>query len=385
MSKRLKLFDLLEKESLTLFAGGQNIHTPKDLILQILENHKFTKNESILVMYAPEFVIALIELFGIDPNKITFFSDHENKDKLMSRFGVRVIKEYIPEIKFDTTISNVPYNSRESSYKGEVKVAGGKMGTVGNKALGKNLNRTQRFLTKDNGTVIQMGLKGSMLTDAITDPNWNPELISLMVDRKWWTSNTFWVIGTKTANKNNYKIYGSDINSRICAKIFKKGDVNFKIQQDSYKQLINKGMITDVDNGNPLCIVRNYKRDDMQLIKAYPTEKGLKKVIYGPKFMHYMAESAVTWLATDEPVLCDCSVIYPHNSITEAEKQKLFTQNNPLLKFTWKVMNLKGQDQFWQYCRKFDLNQVLTGYEYPTEYGLTQEEQEYLNEFYNRG
>ena len=49
---------------------------------------------------------------------------------------------------------------------------------------------------------------------------------------------------------------------------------------------IDKQFITEEDNGNPLCIVRNKKKNDMQLIKAYPTEKGLKKVGFNNEELH---------------------------------------------------------------------------------------------------
>lgn len=384
MNKRLKLYELFEKESSSLFQGGHSLYTPRDLTIQIVENIDFTDVNSILVMYNPEFVVTLVEIFKIPVSKITFYSDHENKDIVMRNFGVNTIRETNTNMKFDVTISNVPYNTREENYTGDTKVAGGKMGTVGDKTLGRKLNQLQRTLTKAGGTIAQMGLKGSMLSEALSNKEWNPLTVSLMVDRKWWKYNTFWAVGKKEKNKNNYQIYGNDINSRICAKIFLKGDFDFKIQQDSYKQLIEKGFITEKDNGNPLCIVRNQKKNDMQLIRAYPTAKGLNKVIHGPKFMHYMAESAVTWLATDEPALCDCAVVFPHNTIAEAKKQLLFTQNNPLLKFTWKVMNLKGQDQFWQFCKKFNFAQITTGYEFPKEYNFTEEEKNYLNENFAR-
>ena len=384
MNKRLKLYELFEKESNTLFQGGHSLYTPKDITIQIINQIDFAEVESILVMYNPEFVVTLIEIFNLPASKITFYSDHENKDILMSNFGVNTIRETNTIMQFDVTISNVPYNTREENYTGDTKVAGGKMGTVGDKNLGKKLNQLQRTLTKPNGTIAQMGLKGSMLTEALTSEDWNPSIVSLMVDKKWWKYNTFWAVGKKEKNKNSYQIYGNDINSRICAKIFLKGDFDFKIQQDSYKQLIDKEFITDKNNGNPLCIVRNHKKNDMNLVRAYPTEKGLNKVIYGPKFMHYMAESAVTWLATDEPVLCDCAVVFPHTTLADANKQVLFTKNNPLLKFTWKVMNLKGQDQFWQFCKKFDFTQITTGYEFPVEYNLTNDEIDYLNENFAR-
>lgn len=288
------------------------------------------------------------------------------------------------DMKFNLSISNVAYNSREETYTGSVSVSGGNMGTVGDKGLGKKLNKKQREITETGGTVVQMGLKGSMFDEATNDPNFNPELVSLMADRDWWKYNTFYVIGKIEPNTYSYKLYTGDTNSDIVSKIFKKKDFNFTIQQNSYNQLKDNGFITEQDTGNPLCIVRNKKKEDMSIIRAYPTDKGQKKVINGPKFIHYMAESSVTWLATDEPVLCDCSVVFPTDTLEDAEKMYLFTKNNPLLKFTWKILKLKGQDQFWQFCKKFDLNQIITGYEYPVEYNLTKEEIDYLNENFKR-
>lgn len=323
----------------------------------------------------------------IDPVMVAFFRKI-NKDQKLGipekniTCGDALDLEY--DMKFDFSITNVAYNSREDSYTGDVAVSGGKMGTVGDKNIGKKLNKKARDIVKDGGTAVQMGLKGAMLDEVTNDPNFNPELVSLMVDRDWWKYNTFYVIGKKEKNKKQYKLYTGDINSDIVSKIFKKKDFNFTIQQDSYSQLKDKGLISDTDTGNPLCIVRNKKKEDMNIIRAYPSDKGQKRVINGPKFMHYMAESAVTWLATNEPVLCDCAVVFPTDNLEQAEKMKLFTQNNPLLKFVWKTMKLKGQDQFWQFCKKFDLDQIVTGYEYPSEYNLTSEEKKYLDEKFRR-
>jgi hypothetical protein len=122
----------------------------------------------------------------------------------------------------------------------------------------------------------------------------------------------------------------------------------------------------------------------MQIIRAYPTNKGLTKVVTGPKFTHYMAESAITWLATDEDILCDCAIVYPHKTMALAKKQKLFTEKNPVLKFMWKKLKFKGLDQFWFYTKFFDLSQIKAGTEFPKEYNLTPKEQKYLNEKFGR-
>jgi hypothetical protein len=352
-----------------------------------------TKKGSWAVLFNLEIVYSVIAYKKVDPKKITFFIDCPDKQKLAESWGCTTsptslllnkaeVKTYMKQ--FDNSISNVPYNTREDSYNGDVDVAGGKMGTVGNKTIGRKLNKIQREITKDGGYIAQMGLKTGMLDDALADQVWNPVMLSLMVDRQWWAYNTFWLFGKKEPNQGNYQIFGTDIDSRICAKIFSKDTFNYIIQQDSLKQLEDKGMITYKNNGNPRCIVRNKKRNDMNIVYGYPTEKGKKKVILGPKYTQYMAESAITWLATDEPMLCDCAVVFPHTSLTEAHAQQLFTEKNPILKFFHKKMKVKGQDQYWLYTKKFDLTQIKTGYEFPAEYNLTLEEQKYINDNFSR-
>jgi hypothetical protein len=391
-------WDELIKDACKLekFAGSHDFHIDHEIVDQILSQWK-SKDGTWLVLFNLEFVISLVYTYNVPSEHITFYSDHPNKSLMAKKLNINIIDKthnnYDDEIKrltnmkilFDNSVSNVPYNTREDSYKGEVDVAGGKMGTVGNKTIGRKLNKLQKTLTKDGGYIAHMGLKTGMLDDTLNDEPWDPTMLSLMVDKQWWDYNTFWVFGKKETNQNNYQIYGSDINSRICGKIFSKNDTFPQVfQQDSWKQLKDKDMITDKKNNHPRCIVRSYKKKDMQILRAYPTDKGINKVVYGPKFTHYGAESAITWLVTDEPMLCDCAVIYSHTTLAEAEKQKLFTEKHPILKFFHKTMKVKGLDQYWGYTKKFDLNQIKTGLEYPIEYNLTQEEQDYINEKFAR-
>ena len=108
MNKRLKLFELMKKESQSLFDGAHNVYTPKELT-QAIVNKLELDNKSILVMYNVEFVISLIELFNVDPKSITFYSDHENKTTLMSLFKVSTVTSLSSDSLFDIIISNPPY------------------------------------------------------------------------------------------------------------------------------------------------------------------------------------------------------------------------------------------------------------------------------------
>ena len=47
-------------------------------------------------------------------------------------------------------------------------------------------------------------------------------------------------------------------------------------------------------------------------------------------------------------------------------------------------MNLKGQDQFWRFLKKFDLSQIITGYEFPKEWNLSKDERQHLDENFAR-
>lgn len=374
------------------YVGGHRIFTP--WLVQESKFNQFPNSGGTWALFFNlEEVFTAIYYKGIDPANITFFGDCLDKKTLVVGWGckyedyrvlldAKLKKAFIN--MFDNSISNVPYNTREDSYTGDVDVSGGKMGTVGDKTLGRKLNKIQREITKPGGNIAQMGLKTGMLDEALSDPAWNPKVLSLMVDKEWWRYNTFWIFGTKEPNQNSYKVAGTDMDSVICGKIFGKDAFPYIIQQDSLKQLYEKEFITDTDNGNPLCMVRNNKKKDMKIVYAYPTAKGITKVVHGPKFTHYMAESAVTWLATDEPMLCDCAVIWPHATLDLANKQKIFTINNPVLRFIHKKMKIKGQDQFWFYTKFFDLNQIITGFEFPKEYNLTDTEKQYLNEKFSR-
>jgi hypothetical protein len=108
MNKRLKIFDLLRKESASLFDNSHNVHTPKELTNTVLSNLDLT-NSKVLVMFNVEFVVSLIELYNIDPANITFYSDHINKSNLVNRFDVKYISELEKDMKFDVVVGNPPY------------------------------------------------------------------------------------------------------------------------------------------------------------------------------------------------------------------------------------------------------------------------------------
>tara|TARA_B110000503_G_scaffold109914_1_gene164481 strand:+ start:295 stop:1467 length:1173 start_codon:yes stop_codon:yes gene_type:complete len=188
MNNRLKLFDLLRKESSTLFEGSHNIHTPKDLTTTVLNNVELS-NRKILVLFNVEFVISLVELYNVDPANITFYSDHDNKTNLVSRFGVKYINTLEQEMKFDVVIANPPYQDSEDSG-----------GTLWGKFASKAFNK----LTAPDGYVVMIHppsfigkhqSKGKGKSDYSVFNNYQIEQIHLLDDKE--KNKYFPGVGTK--------------------------------------------------------------------------------------------------------------------------------------------------------------------------------------------
>ena len=62
-------------------------------------------------MFNVEFVISLVYNYQVDPSKITFYADHENKIKIAKRLGVKYIIELRTDMKFDVILANPPYTN----------------------------------------------------------------------------------------------------------------------------------------------------------------------------------------------------------------------------------------------------------------------------------
>ncbi|MHA1469288.1 MAG: Eco57I restriction-modification methylase domain-containing protein, partial [Candidatus Asgardarchaeia archaeon] len=108
-----------------------NIHTPyglcRDVISKLEENIDLTnKNINILVLFNLEFVLTLMEDYGVNEENIIFLSDSRMRNVVAERMGVKT--EYLEDFEsikegknimgkqFDVVIGNPPYQ-RKSSVK----------------------------------------------------------------------------------------------------------------------------------------------------------------------------------------------------------------------------------------------------------------------------
>jgi len=90
------------------FKGGHDVHTPKGLVEEILSKIEL-ENKTVLVLFNIEFVISLVYTYGVSPENITFYSDHDNKTLMAERFGVKYCTSLDNLMKFDVVIGNPPY------------------------------------------------------------------------------------------------------------------------------------------------------------------------------------------------------------------------------------------------------------------------------------
>lgn len=96
------------REGIIEFDGAHDVHTPRELVEEILGKIDVT-DKSVLVMFNLEFVVSLVYTRNIAPDNITFYSDHDDKSRICSKLGVKYITTLETDMKFDVVVGNPPY------------------------------------------------------------------------------------------------------------------------------------------------------------------------------------------------------------------------------------------------------------------------------------
>lgn len=257
-------------------------------------------------------------------------------------------------MQFDYCISNPAFNVAEGN-----NIAG----TGGNTTLYKTATRNDfaRRL-KNCGYLVNITLKG-IITDLV-EGHFNGhqvDRIDLMDNINIWPYNTCYFIVNKVPRVGTPAITGG-----LAAKMFSPDrDDCFPFV---YYSGSNNGMNKFFGAGKPNKVVRQLPGKGRDQIAYDLTDK---KISTGPKFAFYVMESRKSYTVTTEPVYGGTICYVPTATVVEAEKLKLFVENNEVFAKYVQRMKLRGHAFSLRFLRKFDLNQIVTGKEIPKEWNIT--------------
>lgn len=258
-------------------------------------------------------------------------------------------------MEFNYCISNPAFNVAEDK-----NIAG----TGGNTTLYKTATRNDfNHRTKSEGTLVNITLKG-IIPDLVSGyfADYQVNYIHLMDDVDVWPYNTCFFSVSKIPRVSKPKILGG-----MAAKIFSPDpDDCFPFV---YYSGSNNGMSKYFGTGLKNKVIRQLPGKNRDQVTYDYTDKDIAT---GPKFAFYVMESRKSYTVTDEAIYGGTICYVATETIDQANKLKLFVEKNPVFAEYIKRMKLRGHAFGLRNVRKFDLNQIVTGLETPTEWGITE-------------
>jgi hypothetical protein len=312
---------------------------PNERIKHIVENQLFgVDNDKAQVQTA---ITTMKKLAGADV-KVNI----ELGDTLVAKTKITKFR------KFHNCVGNPPYNISD-------KKTGN--GTGGDVSLYKRFYKEYKALTTSDGNIALITPKG--IIPVLDKDNMDVQDLNLMTEKNYWKYNTCYFIA-----KNIKKSFSTFIVSdKIISKVFElRGNTHwYELNGKPDNRKIN----VTAPNG-------------VRAIIKLPTEKikeqyGMVDPEYskllgrGPKLCATLLENRHSYIVTDEPLCADFTGAYICKSIEEANKLKLFADNNQVLRGIQKRLKTKGVWWTFRHLKPFDLSQIETGNEVPVEWNLS--------------
>jgi hypothetical protein len=312
---------------------------PNERIKHIVENQLFgVDNDKAQVQTA---ITTMKKLAGADV-KVNI----ELGDTLVAKTKITKFR------KFHNCVGNPPYNISD-------KKTGN--GTGGDVSLYKRFYKEYKALTTSDGNIALITPKG--IIPVLDKDNMDVQDLNLMTEKNYWKYNTCYFIA-----KNIKKSFSTFIVSdKIISKVFElRGNTHwYELNGKPDNRKIN----VTAPNG-------------VRAIIKLPTEKikeqyGMVDPEYskllgrGPKLCATLLENRHSYIVTDEPLCADFTGAYICKSIDEANKLKLFADNNQVLRGIQKRLKTKGVWWTFRHLKPFDLSQIETGNEVPVEWNLS--------------
>lgn len=256
-------------------------------------------------------------------------------------------------MKFNYCISNPAFN---------IASEGNIAGTGGNTTLYKKATRHDFFSrVKPDGVLANITLKG-IIPDLIHGAfkNYQVEFIHLMDNFEVWPYNTcFFSI------KNSPRVSEPVILGGLAAKLYTPN------QEEAFPMVYysgsNNGMDKNFGPSKPVRVIRKLPGKHSDTVVYDYTDL---KIQPGWKFAFNVLESKKSYYVTDEPIFGGTICYIPTKSKHDAEKLKLFVENNIVFREYVKRMKLKGHAFGLRNLKKFNLNQINTGFEIPIEWNI---------------
>lgn len=256
----------------------------------------------------------------------------------ITKYGIGILyKEN--KMEFYTGASNPPYNIS----------LGGHGGTAGNTVLYKRFDKVMINNIMPNGFFSMLSPRG--ITKDLYNSENQVEYIDLMTDKDWWEYSTLFYVVRKTK-----KVSDPVIKGEIIKKIW-----SMSFNEWGYTEWKRK----TTDRHAPVeALVSLTGETGPSKFALFPAPRFFSDNLNGPNY--------ITWDGYADLPFCGYVTF---NSLEDANKLLLFIKNNKIVKFFKAKTKVKSKvKDFLRFTKKFDLSQIHTGYEYPVEFGLTDDE-----------
>lgn len=350
-----EVFDMLDDpECGYSFEGSHDIKTPRALVNEIL-NQVPLENKSILALFNVEWVVSAVYENNVNPENITFYSDHPMKSEFIQALGARVINNFMDiKQKFDIVVGNPPFNSSPS---------GAKRATAGDTRLYQRFYYIAKEHVKAGGIYAMITPKGIIKT-LKSDPDFNTKKLNLMTGVDYWQFNTCYWIGINEPNLHQMVVTDTAV-----SKVFVLDEPdNFHM----FNGRIDESKLNSTVSNAVTAVVR--LPSAAQSIATSVVDPKWSRVVHGPKFCATILENRKSYTVTDMPVAASHAITITTPTLEEANKLKLFIENNKVLGQLHRKLKTKGLVVTMRHLKPFDLNQIITGAEIPAEWNLTEED-----------